>query len=321
MYNYLSKNRLYAVLFIAIVLLLAACGSDDNNDATDNDSDSNTEENTEQTVDSEMGEVTIPANPEKILAPYHEDTLLALGITPTAKWAIGESVQNYLEEDLQDVETIEWTMPLEQVLSYEPDLIILENSFDSYEGTYEDYSAIAPTYVMSQEETSDWQVQLTRFGELLGKEDEAEQAIADYETKVEEANTELEDILEDESVAFMWVVGGQYFLFEENRHAANMVYSELGVEVPQLVKDLGETEATWDPISLEKLSELDADHVVILGLEDDEGIETLNNSNVWQNTKAVQNDQVYHIQDQSNWTNSGIKAYEQTIDELINIFK
>ncbi|MBT2652957.1 MULTISPECIES: iron-hydroxamate ABC transporter substrate-binding protein [Oceanobacillus] len=321
MYNYLSKNRLYAVLFIAIVLLLAACGSDDNNDATDNDSDSNTEENTEQTVDSEMGEVTIPANPEKILAPYHEDTLLALGITPTAKWAIGESVQNYLEEDLQDVETIEWTMPLEQVLSYEPDLIILENSFDSYEGTYEDYSAIAPTYVMSQEETSDWQVQLTRFGELLGKEDEAEQAIADYETKVEEANTELEDILEDESVAFMWVVGGQYFLFEENRHAANMVYSELGVEVPQLVKDLGETEATWDPISLEKLSELDADHVVILGLEDDEGIETLNNSNVWQNTKAVQNDQVYHIEDQSNWTNSGIKAYEQTIDELINIFK
>ncbi|OEH53691.1 ferrichrome ABC transporter substrate-binding protein [Oceanobacillus sp. E9] len=321
MYNYLSKNRLYAVLFIAIVLLLAACGSDDNNDATDNDSDSNTEENTEQTVDSEMGEVTIPANPEKILAPYHEDTLLALGITPTAKWAIGESVQNYLEEDLQDVETIEWTMPLEQVLSYEPDLIILENSFDSYEGTYEDYSAIAPTYVMSQEETSDWQVQLSRFGELLGKEDEAEQAIADYETKVEEANTELEDILEDESVAFMWVVGGQYFLFEENRHAANMVYSELGVEVPQLVKDLGETEATWDPISLEKLSELDADHVVILGLEDDEGIETLNNSNVWQNTKAVQNDQVYHIEDQSNWTNSGIKAYEQTIDELINIFK
>lgn len=321
MYKHLFKNRLYAILFIAIVLLLAACGSDDNNDATDNDSDSTTEENTEQTVDSEMGEVTIPANPEKILAPYHEDTMLALGITPTAKWAIGQSVQNYLEEDLQDVETIEWTMPLEQVLSYEPDLIILENSLDSYEGTYEEYSAIAPTYVMSQEETSDWQVQLTRFGELLGKEDEAEQALADYETKVEEANTELQDVLGDESVAFMWVVGGQYFLFEENRHAANMIYSELGVEVPQLVKDLGETEATWDPISLEKLSELDADHVVILGLEDDEGIETLNNSNVWQNTKAVQNDQVYHIEDQSNWTNSGIKAYEQTIDELINIFK
>lgn len=321
MQKYLSKNRLYTVLFIAIILLLAACGSDDNNDAADNGSNTSTEENTEQTVDSEMGEVTIPANPEKILAPYHEDTLLALGITPTAKWAIGESVQNYLEEDLQGVDTIEWTMPLEQVLSYEPDLIILENSLDSYEGTYEDYSAIAPTYVMSQEETSDWQAQLTRFGELLGKEDEAEQANADYVSKVEEANTELQDILGDESVAFMWVTGGQFFLFEENRHAANMIYSELGVEVPQLVKDLGETEATWNPISLEKLSELDADHVITLGLEDDEGFETLNNSNVWQNTEAVQNNQVYHIEDQSNWTNSGIIAYEQTIDELMNTFK
>ncbi|MFS0749175.1 iron-hydroxamate ABC transporter substrate-binding protein [Oceanobacillus sp. 1P07AA] len=321
MQKYLSKNRLYAVLFIAIILLLAACGSDDNNDAADNGSNTSTEENTEQTVDSEMGEVTIPANPEKILAPYHEDTLLALGITPTAKWAIGESVQNYLEEDLQGVDTIEWTMPLEQVLSYEPDLIILENSLDSYEGTYEDYSAIAPTYVMSQEETSDWQAQLTRFGELLGKEDEAEQANADYVSKVEEANTELQDILGDESVAFMWVTGGQFFLFEENRHSANMIYSELGVEVPQLVKDLGETEATWNPISLEKLSELDADHVITLGLEDDEGFETLNNSNVWQNTEAVQNNQVYHIEDQSNWTNSGIIAYEQTIDELMNTIK
>ncbi|MFD1336823.1 iron-hydroxamate ABC transporter substrate-binding protein [Oceanobacillus iheyensis] len=321
MYKYLTKNKLLLVLFIAISLFLAACGSDDNNNDTDNSSDNNSEEPSEQTVDSEMGEVTIPANPENVLAPYHEDTLLALGITPTAKWAIGESVQDYLEEELQDVETIEWTMPLEQVLSYEPDLIILENTLDSYEGSYEDYSAIAPTYVMSQEETSDWQVQLKRFGELLGKEDEAEQAIADYEAKVEEANTQLQDTLGEESVAFMWVVGGKYFLFEENRHTAKMIYSELGVKVPELVKDLGETETNWDPISLEKLSELEADHVVILGSEDDEGIETLNNSNVWQNTKAVQNDQVYHFEDESNWTNNGIKAYEQTIDELINIFK
>lgn len=320
MNNYFTKGRLFPLLFIAILLFLAACGSNDNNnDTTDSGSDENSK--AEITVESEMGEVTIPANPENILAPYHEDTLIALGITPAAKWAIGESIQEYLEEDLQDIETIEWTMPLEQVLSYEPNLIILENSLDSYEGTYEDYTSIAPTYVMSEEETNDWQTQLLRFGELLGKEDEAEQAITDYENKIKAAKSELQDILGDESVAIIWVVGGKYFLFEENRHSADMIYSKLGVQVPQLVKELGETKAAWDPITLEKLSELDADHVIILGYEDDEGIEALNNSNVWQNIKAMQNDQVYHIEDQSNWTNSGINASEETIDELIDTVK
>src|SRR5699024_11435996 len=91
--------------------------------------------NQQITVDSEMGEVTIPANPENILAPFHEDTLLTLGVTPVAKWAIDTSVQEHLEDQLADIPTIEWTMPLEQDLSYEPDLIILENSLDSYEGT------------------------------------------------------------------------------------------------------------------------------------------------------------------------------------------
>jgi iron complex transport system substrate-binding protein len=96
-----------------------------------------------------------------------------------------------------------------------------------------------------------------------------------------------------------------------------MIYDELVVNVPPLVEELGETEASWDPISLEKLSELDADHVIILGNENDEGIETLENSNVWNNTTAVQDDQVYYIEDESNWTNSGLIAAEQTMDMLI----
>ncbi|OZU87618.1 ferrichrome ABC transporter substrate-binding protein [Virgibacillus indicus] len=322
--KFLKKKYFFTLLFTVLLLLvLAACGNDDNdsnNDTSNNASEGNNE-NTEVTVDSEMGQVTLPANPERVLAPFHEDTLLALGITPVAKWAIGESVQNYLEKDLQDLERIEWTMPLEQVLSHEPDLIILENSLDSYEGSYEEYSAIAPTYVMTEEVTKDWKKQLQVFGEILGKETEAEKALADYETKVKEANGELTEILGDETVAFMWVTGGKYFLFEENRHSANMIYSELGVNVPILVEELGEAGTAWDPISLEKLSELDADHVIILGNQKDEGIETLKNSNVWKNTAAVQNDQVYYIEDESNWTNSGLNASEQTIDELLETLK
>jgi iron complex transport system substrate-binding protein len=312
--NRITQKKYLFILLLITLLLLASCGNNnDENETADND----TEDNGEITVDSEMGEVTLPANSERVIAPFHEDSLLALGVTPVAKWAIGESVQDYLENELQDIESIEWSMPLEQVLSYEPELIILENGMDSYEGSYDDYTAISPTYVMTEEETRDWKTQLEKFGEILGKEDEAEQALADYEAKVQETKAALQDILGDESIAMMWVTGGNFFLFEEERHRAEMIYSELEVNVPTLVEELGETEASWDPISLEKLSELDADHVIILGYENDEGIETLENSNVWNNTTAVQNNQVYYIEDESNWTGGGLIAAEQTMDMLI----
>ncbi|MEK4303266.1 iron-hydroxamate ABC transporter substrate-binding protein [Oceanobacillus sp. FSL K6-0251] len=319
--NKLRQKRYLFILILTALLLLAACGNSNDGESDDADTSGDTDEAAEITVDSEMGEVTIPANPEKILASYNEDTLIALDETPVAKWAIGESVQDYLEEDLADVETIEWTLPLEQVLSIEPDLIILDHTLDNYEGSYEDYAAIAPTYVLSEEEVNDWKVRLQKFGEILGKEDEAEQALADYDEKVNQAKEELNDTLGDESVAMMWVVGGKYFLFEENRHTADMIYNELDVEAPEIVEELGKGEEAWNPISLEKLSEMDADHLIILGYEDDEGIEALKNSNVWNNTDVVQNDQVYYIEDESNWTNSGLVASEQTIDMLVDLFK
>jgi iron complex transport system substrate-binding protein len=314
----LEKKYLFIPLLITLLLLVACGNNNDDNETADNGGSENAEE---ITVGSEMGEVTIPANADRVIAPFHEDSLLALGVTPAAKWAIGESVQDYLENDLQDIESIEWSMPLEQVLNHDPELIILENGLDSYEGAYDEYTAIAPTYVMTEEETRDWKTQLQAFGEILGKESEAEQALADYETKVQETNEQIQDLIGDETLAMMWVTGGNYFLFEKERHSAGMIYSELDVNVPTLVEELGETEASWDPISLEKLSELDADHVIILGYETDEGIETLENSSVWNNTTAVQNDQVYYIEDESNWTNSGLIAAEQTMDMLIEMLQ
>ncbi|WP_080875525.1 iron-hydroxamate ABC transporter substrate-binding protein [Oceanobacillus timonensis] len=320
MNKFMQKNYLFMLILITL-LFLAACGNNDDNSSDDSDSSGDTDESSEMTVDSDMGEVTVPANPEKILAPYNEDTLIALGETPVAKWAIGESIQDYLEEDLADVDTIEWTLPLEQVLSIEPDLIILDHTLDNYEGSYDDYAAIAPTYVLSEEEENDWKVRLQKFGEILGKEAEAEQTLADYDEKVNQAKEELDETLGDESVAMMWVTGGEYFLFEENRHTATMIYNEMGVEVPDIVEELGQGGEAWNPISLEKLSEIDADHLIILGNEEDEGIQALENSNVWNNTDVAQNDQVYYIEDESNWTNNGFVAAEKTIDMFVDLFK
>ncbi|MFD1850434.1 iron-hydroxamate ABC transporter substrate-binding protein [Oceanobacillus bengalensis] len=317
MNTYFSNRNLFLTAIISILVLLAACG--DNNTPSEQESETeSTEEPSEIVIDSAMGEVTIPAGAKKILAPFHEDALLALGVTPVAKWAIGEMLQYHLESELEELPKIEWNMPLEQVLSYEPDLIILENSMDSYEGTYDDYNKIAPTYVMTEETTGDWRKQIEVFSKLLGKEEAAEKALNDYEEKVASASEEIKNVIGDETVAAMWVTGDQFFLFEKNRHTADMFYGELGINYPKLVEELGDAEVQWNPISIEKLSELDADHVFLLAEEGEQGIETLENSSVWQSTSAVENGNVYILNDTSSWTNTGLIASELTIDAMLN---
>lgn len=316
----MTSNNKFRLLFLSMIIgllfIISACGNDDSSSKSDtNDST----DSSEVTLDSAMGEVTVPSNAEKIIAPFHEDALLALGVTPVAKWAIGQSVQDYLETDLKDIPSIEWNLPLEQVLKSEPDLIILENNLEGYEGTYEDYNKIAPTYVMTEETTGDWRNQIETFGKILRKEDEAKKVLSDYEEKVADASTQLEKAIGDETVAAIWAIGNQFFLFEHNRHSAEVVYSELGIHQPALVKELGEAaSAQWNPLSIEKLSELDADHVFLLAAEGEQGLETLENSAVWQSTPAAQNGNIYVIHDPSNWTNKGLLASKKTIDDILD---
>lgn len=311
-------RRLFFTMIIGVfVLIISACGNDDSSPETETDGGT---EKTEVTLESAMGEVTLPANAERIMAPYHEDALLALGVTPVAKWAIGQSVQDYLEDDLKDIPSIEWNLPLEQVLSHEPDLIILQNSMDSYEGSFDDYNKIAPTYVMTEETVGDWRKQIETFGTILGKEDEAQKVLSDYEDKVKSAKDQIADALGDQTAAVIWATGNQFFLFEQNRHSAEMLYSELGIKQPKLIEEIGAADdASWNPISVEKLSDLDADHVFLLAVEGEQGIETLENSSVWQSTPAAKNGNVHIFQDPSNWTNKGLLASQQTIDDVLSV--
>lgn len=307
---------IFTIMIIGLLLIISACG---NNNSTPEPETEGGTESTELTLESAMGEVTIPANAERIIAPYHEDALVALGVTPVAKWAIGQAVQEYLEADLKEVPRMEWNVPLEQVLSHEPDLIILQNNMDSYEGTYEDYNKIAPTYLMTEETVKDWRKQIETFGKILGKEDEAKKVLSDYEGTVAAARDQLTEAIGDQTVAVIWVAGNQFYLFEQNRHSAEVLYSELGVKQPTLIQEIGPADAaSWNPFSVEKLSELDADHVILLALEGEQGIETLEKSSVWQSTPAAKNDNIHIVNDPSNWTNKGLMASQQTIEDVLN---
>ncbi|GAA0592928.1 iron-hydroxamate ABC transporter substrate-binding protein [Virgibacillus siamensis] len=315
----LRRNKSYLInicIILGLALIISACGSDNNESSSSSKENGNN--NAEITLDSKKGKVTIPQNAERIIAPYHEDALLALGVTPVAKWAIGNSIQNYLEDQLKDVPKIEWNLPLEQVMKYNPDLIILSNTLDSYEGSYEDYQKIAPTYALTDEAAGNWRKQIKIFGKMLGKEDKAEKVLNQYDQKVSNAKEKLNKAIGDETVAMVWTMGNKFYLFEKDRHIADVVYSKLGINVPEVVDSLGKApNDAWNAISIEKLSELKADHVFLLGMKGEEGIKTLQNSSVWQSIPAAQSGNVHVMNDPSHWTNQGLIASKKTIDAIV----
>ncbi|ASN06546.1 iron-hydroxamate ABC transporter substrate-binding protein [Virgibacillus necropolis] len=314
--RFFSKKQLLLVCSLAFLLIvISACGNDSNDTSSENSDET---KGSEVTIEGKKGEVTIPADVERIIAPYHEDALLALGVTPVAKWSIGKSVQDYLEPQLKDVPRIEWNLPQEQVLEHNPDLLVLGSDLASYEGSYEDYQKIAPTYVMPEDVSNNWRKQIEVFGKMLGKEDKADEVLAAYEEKVAKAKEKLSNSIGDESIAMIWVAGDQFYLLEKDRHSAEVVYSELGINVPPFVESLGKSKVAWNPISMEKLSELKADHVFLLALEGEQGLETLEKSAVWQSIPAAEKDQVYVMNDPSFWTNKGLIASQKTIDALVD---
>ncbi|MFG6150539.1 ABC transporter substrate-binding protein [Halobacillus sp. B23F22_1] len=300
------------IFFISILLILSliACSNDEEPSSDQNDNESG-----ERALEHASGEVTIPEDPQNILAPYLEDSLLALGEKPAAQWSIGESVLDYLQPQLEDVPTIEWDLPLEETLNQDPDLIIFSSPSSIQNGSYEDYESIAPTYVYEEEVSMDWREQLTQMGEILNKQEEAETVLSDFDDKVEETQTAVEESIGDESVAFLWTMGEEFYIFESTRYGAEVLYNEVGLTQPEFVENL-EQEEQWNPISMEKLGEMDADHVFVIAEENEPGLEILEESSVWQSTPAAEKDQVYTMNDPSHWTIDGVLAHEMTLDAV-----
>ncbi|MEJ8777368.1 iron-hydroxamate ABC transporter substrate-binding protein [Pseudogracilibacillus sp. ICA-222130] len=309
--------RKVLVSFFSFLFILVGC--------QDNVSEDDVKETNDHTVDEHVltdamgNEVTIPANPDRVIASYLEDYLLALGITPVAQWAIhdGASIQDYLQEDLKDVPTIPYDLPFEVVTSFSPDLLIM-SSADMVEGEkYEQYSKIAPTYVLDLENNSDWREKLLKIGEVFDKQDEAEKVLVTYDEKAKESKQLLKDSMGNQSVAAIWLVNNTFFIVSDKVSSGVVLYDDLGLEKPNVVEEISTTATdNWSEISLEKLAELDADHLFLVNSDKGNGAKMLEDP-IWKDIPAVKKGQIYEYEADSAWLYSGPIANTQIIDDVM----
>jgi iron complex transport system substrate-binding protein len=309
----LKKHLSLVFTLLLMLFLVSACNNADNTKIEKNTDDQTTPE---VTLEDAMGEVVIPANPERVIAPYLEDALVALGVTPAAQWSIGDTVLDYLQTELQGVPKIGWDVPLEQAISYDPDLLIFSSPASIQKGQYEEYKKIAATYVFKDEVSADWRTQLTQMGEILNKQAEAKEALAAYDTKVSDTKAKIQESIGDETAAIIWVMADKFYLMESDRFSAKVLYNDLGIKQPAFIENLGGAAVQWDPIALEKLPEIGADHIFLISKKGEAGLDLLANSSIWNGLDPVKNGKVYEMNDPSFWTINGLIASQKTLEAV-----
>jgi iron complex transport system substrate-binding protein len=320
---------------MTMTVLLTACGNNNSSNAANNGAAATTAPTTaaeattapaetaapaaEKTVTDAMGhEVIVPANPQRVLASYLEDYLVALGVTPVAQWSVPNGIQDYLAAELKDVPTISYDLPLEAVTSFTPDFHIVQSESSVQNGLYDQLNKIAPTYVLGDEISKDWRKTLLKIGELLNKTPEAEAALTAYDQKAADAKAEISAAIGDDSVAILWLVSKNFYIVDETRSSGAVLYGDLGLTLPNLVTEIpAESRATWNPISLEKLSELTADHIILVNSDKADGAE-ITDGPIWKGIPAVKAGNVHEFSAATSWLYSGPVANSKTIDDVLS---
>ena len=291
-------RRTLPIITAALVLVTAACGSDDEStDVTSSPATADTAaadttagasattvadgqgggDGTDAafpvTIEHKYGETTIEAEPMRVVSVGfgEHDNLLAIGVVPVAvrDW-YGEqpyATWPWAQDELGDAtpEVLSSTeLNFEQIAALEPDLIlgIASGMTDS---DYATLSAIAPTVAQPADYVdygTPWDVSIEIAGRATGHVPEAEQVIADTNQMFADAR--------DEHPEFAGATAAVTFFFEEQPGAYNSedirsrALTELGFEIPAEIDELA-GDAFFVSISAEDLSVIDTDVVVWIG--------------------------------------------------------
>lgn len=329
----MNKFGITLVSLLIAVIFLAACGNENNNNNNETASNANSSADTtsaapasdagnaERTFKDAMGhEVKVPANPQKVLGSYLEDYLVALNVTPVAQWSVadGTSVQDYLQSSLSGVPTINYDLPPEQVAGLNPDFIIIGSESSVEKGLYDQYNAIAPTYVLGDALNNDWRKSLETIGDLLGKQDEAKQVLADYDQKAKDTKSKIEGAIGQQSAVALWLTQKNFYMVKDSVASGDVLYHDLGFAEPALTSDISKSATSdWNAVPMEQLANLDADQIFLIN-SDGADSETLK-SGIWQGLKAVKNGNVHEVDQKGGWLYKGAIAGEAIMDELAKI--
>lgn len=297
-----------AIMSLALVFTLSACGTTGQDAGTPE-----TAVEPEQpaimetkTVNTTFGEVEVPVHPERVAAIDYLGTVLALGVKPIAG---GQFLMNspYLEGHLDGLETIGDS--IEQLMELEPDLIITLNPD---KGAFEKFSKIAPTVSVASITFPTLKEEVNYFGEVLGKEAEAKQWLAEFDQEIAKIKQEVQDVVPaGTTFSVMQEYDRQVFIFgNQSGRGGRNIYELLGLQAPAAVPaEL--MQGAYHEFSIELLSKYAGDYIILTSKSQ---LEVLQADPVWGSLPAVKSGRVYIWAEEQSWFRDPIALLKQTQD-------
>ncbi|WP_240343012.1 AraC family transcriptional regulator [Paenibacillus sp. ALJ109b] len=300
-----SRPPITTVLLLSFMLLISACGTETTGNSSSGAAENaTTPTNTKQgqaagtttaeqpqtkTVSTVTGDIEVPLQPKRIVAGEYLGSLIALGVTPVG--TSSHHISNpYLHDALKDVEDLgDGNGNLEKIAAMEPDLIIMD---DMYAEMNEQLTKIAPTVIIPYASFKTVHEEVSYFGELLGKQEEAKAWLADYDRRTAAAKERVLQVIPAESAfSILEYMGKDISTVGANYGKGGpVIYNVLGFKPPaEVIAEL--TDPGWASLSTEVLPKYAGDYIVLT--TDNQTMEDLKADPIWGGLDAVKNDHVY----------------------------
>jgi iron complex transport system substrate-binding protein len=285
----LRTHRLLASLATAAAALaLAACGSDSSGSSDGGAAAGSAGGDFPVTISTVLGEVTVQsADRVVVLDAQSLDVVLALGITPIAydlgsydtldstPWLRGKAAGEFRT----DFVSVDGKIDVEAVTDLEPDVIITETWLGGEDEDFTRMSDFAPVVTSNTDAVSSWQQRVTFLAEALGREDAGTKLIAETEAEIAASTKGLESLdgMTYNYIAYAQEQGG--FWYGNGQWLGGYGLSPL--------EGQDNSHTDFKVISLENVSQFDADVLVIWAMADADRSALLGNTQ-FQALPAVQ---------------------------------
>jgi iron complex transport system substrate-binding protein len=291
---------------------LTACGSSSESASSSGAPASST---ATRTVASAFGQVSVPAQPQRVVALGESalDAALALGVRPVGALAArgGTGVPAYLTElagPVPIVGTVRETN-LEEVVKARPDLIL--TSAGTTRQQYDALAALAPTVVPVSTGTGEWQAETRAHAEALGRTAQADAVLRELDGRA--AALAAQPGLGTATVV-RWMPNGPLVMSGSLMAGRLVAASGEKLTAVSAFSDKPHT----DPLSLEALGQIDADRLYLATLNADgaKALEEAKASPAFARLTAVQRNRVVTV-DGGFWSSSsGPVAADRVLDDI-----
>jgi iron complex transport system substrate-binding protein len=296
----ISKSFLILCMMLVVGGLLAACNSqvDETKEKSKKEAAQTDEKDGQMRLykDYKDHKVEIPVSPERVI--FHGETFGDL--LPLHVHAVGGGfnwIKNHVFEDkIKNVEDVGFPINLEKTLALKPDLIIIANPDEK---VYEQLSKIAPTIMFNT--FTPFEQRLPELGDILGKKQEAEEWLNDYNKKAEDMWKQLTDdgmIDSGETASVLTYYPGNRLFVMGITGLSQILYHPQGFKPGEKIQEMLDAEKGFEEISAELLPEYAGDRIFILTPTTDEekqATKEMMESKIWKDLPAVKKGHVYTI--------------------------